>query len=65
MTLIIYKEFSFIKYSEFTSTNKIKIKPKINKKVNLYSHFINCNSKKFENIDEKGPSYLLLALTCI
>ena len=65
MTLIIYKEFSFIKYLEFTSTNKIKIKPKINKKVNLYSYFINGNSKKCETIDEKGPSYLLLALTCI
>ena len=36
----------------------IKIKYKIDGKINLYSHCSDCGFKKSENIDEEEPSYL-------
>ena len=49
-----------IKCSKFTSnSNYIKIKLEIDRKINLYSYFIDCGFKKFETIYDEKLSDLL------
>ena len=43
----------------FTENRKIKMKHKIDGKINLYSRSIDCSFKRFEAIDEEELSYFL------
>ena len=46
-------------YLKFTNNNNIKIKHKIDGKINIYSYCVNCDFKKFETINEDELSDLL------
>ena len=46
----------------FTQNNNSKLKREIDRKTNLYSHFIDCGFKKFVTIDKEELSELLIDL---
>ena len=48
-----------IKYLIFTKNKNIKIKRKIDQKINSYFCCIDCGLKKFETINEKKVTYVL------
>ena len=48
-----------IKYLIFTKNKNIKIKRKIDQKINSYFCCIDCGLKKFETVNEKKITYVL------